>query len=762
MNKEDMQMLSQQLSIDKKLIEILVSRGYDTQDKIYDFLYPSLDKLTDVHCYNGFDAVIARIKRAVDEGESILLYGDYDCDGVCGVSILYNYFKSIGVHADCFLPNRHSDGYGISVDALERLAENYYSDLLISVDCGITSVEEVQYARETLGFDVIVTDHHEAGDTLPDCLIFNPKLSGENCFRDLCGAGVALRIVEGLGGREEMEKYLDIACIATVADVVPLVGDNRIIAHAGLKKINSLQARRGIKMLVKSCADGEITSFDIGFKIAPRINSLGRMGDANGVLDLFCTDDNFLLENIVKELNESNTKRVQLTNDLTEACFEQLKDYDFENNAAIILSNAYWDDGVIGIVASRIADAFNRPTILMTRCGDVYKGSGRSVKGLNIHKYVTECAGLLTKFGGHTMACGLSIKEQDIEKFKEKFNSLIKSDFDMKFFVPSKSYDLDACEVENFYEMGRGLKLLEPCGEGNPRIRFKERIYAKEFKQITTTSHVVCKDEDRELLMFNGLKYREFLAENTPKDCYYSLTLLSFRDKNYAQGKINYFSADSVDGQGDYSSFIMTGLFSGEEQLTSISAEDALLLGEGKYTTCYVAYDIDTYKDFLRRYNDKYGYILTDNRVSSRTVPLTKIFFCPISLKELGYYKNIVLLDKPLQNKIFSRVAGKNAKLYCVGNDGIIKKIRTYLPDYQTLSKIFLAIKFALNERDFSNISDLYYAIAKREKIGYNEFVLAAVVLADLGILKIASKFYIDPSVKTKLAESKIYRLIEG
>ncbi|MDE6614182.1 MAG: DHH family phosphoesterase, partial [Clostridia bacterium] len=433
MDKEQLSLLAKEFAVDKKLIEILVDRGYDTREKLYAFLYPTFDNLTDAHKYIGYDDVLERINYAIENSEKILIYGDYDCDGICGTSILYNFFKSRGAEVNCFLPNRHTDGYGLSIETLEKLAEEYLSDLLITVDCGITSVEEVEYAREVLGFDVIITDHHEVGEILPDCLIFNPKLSNEDCFRELCGAGVALRIVEGLGGIEEMKKYLDIAAIATVADVVPLVGDNRIITHAGLKIINSFNARRGIKMLVKSCVEGEVTAFDIAFKIAPRINSIGRLSDANDVLDLFCREDNFLLENIVKQLNDSNAKRMELTNDLSDYCFEMLKNYDFDENAVIVLHNAYWDDGIIGIVASRITETFNRPTILITKSGENFKGSGRSIKGLNIHKYVSQCSDILVRFGGHAMACGLSIKEKDIDEFTKRLNALVKADFDMNY-----------------------------------------------------------------------------------------------------------------------------------------------------------------------------------------------------------------------------------------------------------------------------------------------------------------------------------------
>ena len=752
--------LAKEFSIDKKLIEILTARGYDNKDKLYRFLYPSLDDLTDVHKYAGYDDVIERIKFAINNKESILLYGDYDCDGVCGVSILYNYFKSVGVDVHCFLPNRHTDGYGLSIETLERLAEEYLSDLLITVDCGITGVEEVAYARDVLGFDVIVTDHHELGEVLPDCLIFNPKMSEVDCFRELCGAGVALRIVEGLGGAQERDKYLDIASIATVADVVPLVEDNRVIVQAGLKNINSFGARRGIKKLVSACVEGEVTSYDIAFKIAPRINSLGRLSDANAVLDLFCTDDNFLLDSIVKQLNEANSKRMELTNDLAEACFDILKNYDFENKPVIVLHNAYWDDGILGIVASRITDTFKRPTILLTKSGDVYKGSGRSVKGVDIRKYVAMCSDLLIKFGGHTMACGMTLDSKNVQVFADRLNGYVAKDFDMEYFIPKAHFDVDMTEVDSALDMARGLKMLEPFGEGNTGIRFREVVTDSDFTQMGSTSHVVSKKPDKELVVFGGLKYMQLLASKTPKELFFTLSLANYKNRVFAQGKVNRILCDQVDAQGDFGAYIMTGLVADGSDIEIIDCEKAIDIG-GKFSTCYIAYDIDTYHSFLAKYKAKCGEIVTQNRVSGNLTPVTKLIFSPTSLQELGYYKNIVLLDRPLNSGIFIKTLAKSSNLYQLGDNRILNKVKKFLPSYQRLGELFLAIKRLLSEKDITGISELYSALGKYVNAEYNEVVLSAVILAELGILNMSGKFYIDNTVKRKLAESELYRMIQ-
>ncbi|MDE6870424.1 MAG: hypothetical protein K2J75_06820, partial [Clostridia bacterium] len=364
----------------------------------------------------------------------------------------------------------------------------------------------------------------------------------------------------------------------------------------------------------------------IGFKIAPRINSLGRLSDANAVLDLFCCDDNFLLDSIVRQLNESNAKRMELTNDLADACFDILKQYDFENKPAIVLYNAYWDDFILGIVASRIAETFRRPTILLTKSGDVYKGSGRSVKGIDIRKYVAMCEDLLIKFGGHTMACGMSLDGKNLQAFADKLNECIAKDFDMSYFIPKIRFDVDMAEVDSALDMARVLKMLEPFGEGNPGIKFKEVIADSEFMQMGSTSHVVSKRPDKELVIFGGLKYRQLLASATPKELYYTLTLANYKNRVYAQGKVNAIVCDNVEEQGDFGAYLMTGLAIGGGDIDTVDYDGALELS-GTFSTCYIAYDIQTYLDFLTRYNEKFGHILTQNRVSGNLAPVTKLIF---------------------------------------------------------------------------------------------------------------------------------------
>ena len=314
-NSERSTVLQRELALDKIVADLLVKRGIDDVEKAREFLHPTLASMTPLNEYSGISEIAERLKTAIENGESIVIYGDYDCDGVCAVSILYAYLsKASKGKVNYFIPNRHSDGYGISVSALDYIAENTDAQVVISVDCGINSVEEVDYAQQELGFDMLITDHHQPGEKLPDCPVFNPHVSAltDTAFRNLCGAGVALRLVEALAGVDESKRYYDIAALATVADVVPLTGDNRVITYYGLVSINR-RYRRGITLLADSCIKGQVTSSDIAFKLAPRINAMGRVKDANEVVQLFVENDMFLLKCLVDEINKANDVRQQLT-----------------------------------------------------------------------------------------------------------------------------------------------------------------------------------------------------------------------------------------------------------------------------------------------------------------------------------------------------------------------------------------------------------------------------------------------------------------
>ncbi|MDE5618891.1 MAG: DHH family phosphoesterase, partial [Clostridia bacterium] len=350
---------------------------------------------------------------------------------------------------------------------------------------------------------MIITDHHEPPKDLPQCPIFNPKLSGADAYRDLCGAGVALRLIEALSDLNTSKKFYDIAALATVADVVPLMGDNRVIVHFGLKLLNTGR-RTGLRMLAKTCVKGQITSYDIAFKLAPRINSTGRIETAAETVSLLYDNDVFILETLIDKINACNETRRRLTDDLTQACIEKLRGVDTESRKIIVLYDPYWDDGVLGITASRLVELYNRPVLLMTDSGGAVKGSGRSVAGIDIYKCISACGSYLVKYGGHKMACGFTIDKSLITEFDYIINSYCDKTY--PDFVPypdmgSKGVEL-SCAPD--IALAKQIEMLQPFGEGNPRPLFIWERERCNFSQIGVSGHIKEVFGNSEWLQFNA------------------------------------------------------------------------------------------------------------------------------------------------------------------------------------------------------------------------------------------------------------------
>ncbi|MDE6550597.1 MAG: single-stranded-DNA-specific exonuclease RecJ, partial [Clostridia bacterium] len=495
--------LSKDMNIHPVIAKLLEDRGIKDSDAARAFMFPSLDNLCPLSRYKGLDEVAARLRRAIDNGERVVIYGDYDCDGICATAMLYIFLTDLGVDCAYYIPDRHTEGYGINADALETIAERYYPDVIVSVDCGITSVEEVAYATDELGIDMIITDHHEPSDALPDCPVFNPKLSGEDAYTELCGAGVALRLIEAMSDVATSKKFYDIAALATVADVVPLTLDNRIIVYFGLKLLN-MRRRRGIKLLADSCVKGDITSYDIAFKLAPRINSTGRIETAAETVSLFYETDVFMLESLVDKINNLNDIRRTLTDDLTDACIELLRSVDMEERKVIVLYNPYWDEGVLGITASRLVELYNRPVLLMTDSGGVVKGSGRSVKGIDIYSCLKECSNYLIKYGGHKMACGFTIDKQLIKQFDFVINSYCSKRYPEFIPAPQSKDGAIPIPADTDINFARQLEMLQPYGEGNPKPSFYAVRGRCAFAEIGGKGHLKERDGVKEWPQFNA------------------------------------------------------------------------------------------------------------------------------------------------------------------------------------------------------------------------------------------------------------------
>ncbi|MCL2850928.1 MAG: single-stranded-DNA-specific exonuclease RecJ [Firmicutes bacterium] len=492
----------------QKLSKLLFIRGIKTKEQITNYTDFSPTRLHDPFLLKGMSNAVDRIETAISKKERILIIGDYDCDGICATAILYKYLIGRRANTRYFLPNREADGYGLTIDLLEKLDQRFSPKLIITVDCGISCPDEIDFAK-SLGIDCIVTDHHAIPERTPNCICINPKFIDQDYpFNELCGAGVALKVVQALATRlslsraiispsnseipnehisdgiNEALKYVDLCALATVADIVPLSCENRIIVHQGLKAINN-DVNPAITALSKSCnIFGAIKSTDISYKLGPKINASGRMGNAKRGLDLLLEKDKSKIDQIITSLDTLNKARQKLCNSITEQAEQMIVNQDLASNNIIIVHKDDWEGGVLGIVAARLVDKFLKPCIVLSKSeNNIYKGSGRSVFGFDMTKMLTVHADLLMTFGGHTMASGMSIESHSLDMFIQKItnyagNLNIKDDLCVYY-----DFDINASELA--LNKIREFDILEPIGCENPHPSFMTLINAVQTQVLS-------------------------------------------------------------------------------------------------------------------------------------------------------------------------------------------------------------------------------------------------------------------------------------
>ena len=477
---------------------ILYSRGIDDAEKVNKFLHPSREHFLSPFLMRGMRELKEEID-AVRAGDGLVaVYGDYDADGIGAASILLSALRRYGVRCVSHIPER-AEGYGMSVAALEKLIGESAPDLIVTVDCGISNREEVEYIKSR-GVRVVVTDHHELPDVLPDCVVVNPKLDDDYPYDNLCGAGVAFKIACALLGTRAYE-FLDLAAVSTVADSVPLVGENRDIVFEGLRLINR-KPRRALALLLASRKD-ETSAQTLAFTVAPRVNAAGRMGDANSALRLFTSEDEGEICDLSCRLNEYNTERQQLCDEVYRSAKQKIREQGAFGNI-IMLSDESWNTGLVGIVAARICEEFNRPAILFVKKGDCLKGSARTIENINIYEALKACSAYIEEFGGHAQAAGVNVREENFDALKSALDAYIGETYTEEDFIPT----LSVCDAQRFVPdlaLAKELELLEPFGVGNKRPLFAMqagKLSAKRLKQ--GSPHISIRTEGTELVWFGG------------------------------------------------------------------------------------------------------------------------------------------------------------------------------------------------------------------------------------------------------------------
>lgn len=455
---------------------ILASRGIDTIDKAVEFFnqQDSEEILSDPFLIKDMREAADAILAAVDEGKRICIYGDYDCDGITATAVLYSYIECIGGNVEYYI-NHRSEGYGLCSDAVRRLAESSV-ELIVTVDNGISAIEEARLVAE-LGMELVITDHHQPGEELPEAVaVVDPHRNDDlSPFKDLCGCGVALKLIAAMDGGDyssALEQFSDLTAIATIADIVPLKGENREIVKRGLHYLENTE-NVGLQALIAvSGVKSPVSSVNAAFSIAPRINASGRFGSASEAVDLLLCEDPDEAKAMANRLNELNTERRKTEADIMEEIRGNiLEKPEILNRRVLFLYGEGWHHGVIGIVAAKLVERFGKPVFILSDDGDYARGSARSVDGFSIHKALTACAEVLTKFGGHSGAGGFSLMKSDIEAFDEALQIYAKENFTAMPVLTLHADKLitpDELSVQSI----SSLSMLEPCGEGNPQPLF--------------------------------------------------------------------------------------------------------------------------------------------------------------------------------------------------------------------------------------------------------------------------------------------------
>ena len=451
------------------MAKLLISRDIESKD-IDMFLNGTIDDLYDPYDIKDMEKIVERIDIAIKRNEKICIYGDYDVDGITSITIMYKFLTKLGLDIMYYLPDRLVEGYGINNNALEEIKESGVT-LIITVDCGITAIDEIEYAKK-LGLDVCITDHHECTDKLPNAYaVVNPKRKDDKSkFKMLAGVGVAFKCLMAISKRynlpkESYLKYLDIVSIGTISDIVPLVGENRIISKYGLKMMEKTK-NLGLKELLKIVNYKDIDSMMVSFGMAPRINACGRMGNASAAVKLLLETDSQKAEKIAVELDELNQERKNVESLIFNQALELIEKENLENKNSIVLYNSSWHNGVIGIVASRLVNMYYKPVILLTKEHGFIRGSGRCPAGFSLYDALGECKDLLIQFGGHELAAGLSIKEENIEAFIKKFEEVVES---RKETISEQIINIDSIISRRNLnaQIIKDIRFLKPYGQSN-------------------------------------------------------------------------------------------------------------------------------------------------------------------------------------------------------------------------------------------------------------------------------------------------------
>ncbi|MBQ3556049.1 MAG: single-stranded-DNA-specific exonuclease RecJ [Bacteroidales bacterium] len=546
--------LQSDIGVSSVICELLVQRGVKNKEEAKKFFSPQLSDLHDPYLMDGMREAVDRLNYAIGQKEGILIFGDYDVDGTTAVALVYKYLKPYCFNIEYYIPDRYEEGYGISKKCINYAYEKGIK-LIITLDCGIKAIDKVEYAKSK-GIDFIICDHHVPDNELPDATaILNPKLENSNYpFSELSGCGVGFKFMQGFAkdnGIDESSLYplLDFVALSIASDIVPITGENRILAYHGLKRLNE-KPSHGLKGIINICGlqNKQINTSDIVFKIGPRINASGRMEQGKEAVDLLLSTDFEAAKERSKNINQYNEERKALDKTITEEANDILsKKENFEQQKSIVIYNREWKRGIIGIVASRLTEIYYKPAVVLAFSNGIVTGSARSVQGFDIYKAIESCRDLLESFGGHTYAAGLSLKEENIPTFVERFEAYVKENIEKRQTVPQIDIDAILTFKDITLELHKQLMDLAPFGPGNPKP-----VFATHDVRDYQDSKLVGKDgkhiklemiDDSSANILNGIafdqqEHYEYIKSNSPFDICYTIEEMKYNLRGYGIGSI--------------------------------------------------------------------------------------------------------------------------------------------------------------------------------------------------------------------------------
>lgn len=744
--------ISTAFSVSRRFARILVARGINSVAEADEFLHPEKTEVKDAFLTRGISEAVNRLTAARDNCETVVVFGDYDADGITATTIAVRSLQEFGIDAIPVIPEREN-GYGLTQGVLEELLENYCPDLILTVDCGISAVEEIEELAD-LGVDVIVTDHHELPDVLPDCIVVNCKIDDGFTFNGLCGAGVAYKLAHALVG-DRADKYIDLAAIATVADSMPLTGENRKIVAEGLKAIADGKCSKVVNALVKaSGVKDTVTATTLAYMLAPRINAAGRMGNARLALKAFLSDDDTEINVIVEKLNVYNAERQTKCDELYKSAKAKLAQKSPLLKVNVLYDKS-WSTGLVGIVAAKLCEETQKPTVLFTERDGLLHGSARSVGNINIFEALKYAENTIDNFGGHAQAAGVTVKPENLKVFETSLDKYLTENGDITSL--SVVTVADELVTEPFtLEFAEELEKLEPCGTGNKKPCFVTSVNESGASPLKYGSpHVSFNNGLINLLYFGGDADLPLLNSPIKKLILFEPNISAFNGQKSVKGYVRAVETVAVgDSYADDSLFsvaleTVSKKKAAYKAITDMQAKE--MITEAKksvYGTLFVLSDAKTYSAFpeLKDFPSQVFKVNSKNNVNS-------VCFGLKSEIPSGYVR-AVYLDYPLNVPDF----GGNTEIFV---NAEVKGFDTenLSADRALLGEIYLALK--RSGAKFVSVKDACSLIG--DDYPPRQVKFAVKVFCELGLIKSENgKFFAVGGAKCELGDSSAYRAVKA